>query len=553
MPQMQKIIILCLIVYTISFKCGHDLLANIKPKILDLGNSTNNNKTRKLDASTPYEPIRFYIDDTQIKSQVSSTISLTYIQEILEALKSAISMFESILKVQRSDSVFVSVPSPGIGLNVISDAVKTGVAADVIIFPLFNDDLPNGVEAAASAMYYLPNGRPYAGVVMLNKRNYDFQKNNAQDYLIMLLFHELTHVLVFSDKIITQFVGVTNPLTHKTINGVDRTFLSTPKVVETAKKYFGCSTLTGVELENQGGTGTANGHWESRVMLGDYMIGADYGETVISEITLALFEDSGWYKVNYYTGGLFRYGKNKGCAFLQEKCVQGDTEVISGNEFCLKTTVPFCLSGRTGRGICYLTTHTSIPTEYQYFSKPNMGGYEHADYCPVAYAKPDESYYYASNCRFGKLESFPNVLGQVIGDKSVCMMSSLTPKTGSGLDDYRNKMRSMCYPITCNTSSRTVTVTIGSSSIECAREGGKLTVEGYDGEVYCPDYNLVCTGTTFCTDPIQCLKLKSEPLSDTFTYDYVPNNDQNVEATKSGNSYIRLSLYCVLMLALGLL
>ena len=45
-------------------------------------------------------------------------------------------------------------------------------------------------------------------------------------------------------------------------------------------------------------------------MLGDYMIGADYGETVISEITLAVFEDSGWYKVNYYTGGLFRYGKN---------------------------------------------------------------------------------------------------------------------------------------------------------------------------------------------------------------------------------------------------
>ena len=548
---MQKIVILSLIVYTISFKCGHNMLAHIKPKVLDLGNSTTN-KTRKLDTSTPYEPIRFYIDDTQIKSQVSSTITLAYIQEILDALKSAISMFESILKVQRSSSVSVSTTSPDLGLNVISDAVKAGVPADIIIFPLFFDGLGVGVEAAATPMHTLVNGRPCSGVVMLNKKNYNFQKNNAKDYLIMLLFHELTHVLVFSDKLFTNFVGVTTPLTNKVINGVQRTFLSTPKVVETAKKYFGCSRLTGVELENQGGTGTVNGHWETRVMLGDYMIGSDYGETVISEITLAVFEDSGWYKVNYYTGGLFRYGKNKGCSFLEEKCVQSDTEVISGNEFCLKTTEPFCLSCRTGRGICYITKHTSIPEEYQYFSNPTIGGYEPSDYCPVAYAKSEESYYYPSSCRFGKSDSFPDELGQVIGDKSVCMMSSLTPKTGKGLDDYRNKMRSMCYPITCNTSSKTVIVTVGNSAIECAKEGGKITVEGYDGEVYCPDYNLVCTGTTFCTDPIQCLKAKSEPLTETFTYDYIPNNDQNVEATKSGSSYIRLSLYFVLMLALGL-
>ena len=44
-------------------------------------------------------------------------------------------------------------------------------------------------------------------------------------------------------------------------------------------------------------------------MLTDYMTSVYYDESVISEITLALFEDSGWYKAEYYTGGLFRYGK----------------------------------------------------------------------------------------------------------------------------------------------------------------------------------------------------------------------------------------------------
>ena len=44
-------------------------------------------------------------------------------------------------------------------------------------------------------------------------------------------------------------------------------------------------------------------------------------EQVISEFTLALLEDTGYYKVNYYTGGLMRYGKNKGCKFVNEKCI----------------------------------------------------------------------------------------------------------------------------------------------------------------------------------------------------------------------------------------
>jgi len=62
----------------------------------------------------------------------------------------------------------------------------------------------------------------------------------------------------------------------------------TPKVVNAARKHFGCNNLEGVELEDQGGEGSKNSHWESRVMLGDFMIAQSYDENVISEITLAL-------------------------------------------------------------------------------------------------------------------------------------------------------------------------------------------------------------------------------------------------------------------------
>ena len=48
------------------------------------------------------------------------------------------------------------------------------------------------------------------------------------------------------------------------------------------------------------------------------MISFDYPDVAISDITLAVLEDTGYYKVNYYTGGLFRFGKNQGCAFFSK-------------------------------------------------------------------------------------------------------------------------------------------------------------------------------------------------------------------------------------------
>ena len=79
--------------------------------------------------------------------------------------------------------------------------------------------------------------------------------------------------------------------------------------------------------------------------------GIEYEEQAISEITLSLMEDSGWYKANYYTGGLMRFGKNKGCDFIYEKCVNQKTHKTNfKNEFFDELyndkITPSCSSGR---------------------------------------------------------------------------------------------------------------------------------------------------------------------------------------------------------------
>ncbi|VDM82764.1 unnamed protein product [Strongylus vulgaris] len=73
----------------------------------------------------------------------------------------------------------------------------------------------------------------------------------------------------------------------------------TPKVRKEARNFFNCSDLEGAEIESQGKEGTAGSHWEKRIFENEAMTGVATQVFALSRITLALFEDSGWYNVDY--------------------------------------------------------------------------------------------------------------------------------------------------------------------------------------------------------------------------------------------------------------
>ena len=98
------------------------------------------------------------------------------------------------------------------------------------------------------------------------------------------------------------------------------------------------------------------------------MIGEDYSEVVMSDMTLAFLEDLGYYEVNYYTGGLFRFGKNQGCSFFQKRCVYGEGTLFP-NEFCYKSNEPFCSGSLTSKGNCFIAKYVNLlPEKYRYFT-----------------------------------------------------------------------------------------------------------------------------------------------------------------------------------------
>ena len=50
-----------------------------------------------------------------------------------------------------------------------------------------------------------------------------------------------------------------------------------------------------MELENQGGDMSKGAHWERRLFYNELMTASISENPVISNTTLSLFEDSGWY------------------------------------------------------------------------------------------------------------------------------------------------------------------------------------------------------------------------------------------------------------------
>ena len=512
--------------FSYSFKCGHDELKTIPPKIVN--NSINkDNNNRRLDT---YHPISFYVDYSHFDTLKLFTKNDKILPFYKEAINSTLEIFSKLIKVKRKGNI--KIPSDygtcSSKISTYNSQLVRGVDNDVILITIIDDTL---TSAAAASVCYLDeeDKRPIMGYVLLGS-DYSITSKNAKEYLIMLLLHEISHILVFSKNLYQYYRYKGDVTITKIINGVSRTLIATPKVKNIASQHFNCSSIEGIELENHGGKGTVGSHWEGRVMLGDFMISTDHPENVISDITLALFEDSGWYEVNYYTGGLFRFGKDQGCEFLNTTCLTSGKSNFEW-EFCDKDDEKICSSNNLNRGYCYIKNYDyELESYYQYFDDKKMGGLEYIEFCPAAKNYYSEDYF-AYNCVYGEKnkneELYPTSLGFSISENSICIQSSLVKSSDSTLTIYNGRKRTMCHEISCDYENETFTVNIGDSTIECPTEGGEMEVEGYNGTIKCPPYNRVCTSEIYTGDPIKAVLNEITNSDLDYSFKYIPEDNED--------------------------
>eukprot|EP00892_Ulva_mutabilis_P007549 jgi/Ulvmu1/5166/UM021_0183.1 len=264
-----------------------------------------------------------------------------------------------------------------------------GVDADLIVYVTAGSDgcAENNLATALSCAFDPMTNRPVAGVIQFCK----FGRNRFQEDLVAAV-HELIHVLGMSSTYWNTTTEV-GELKNSTFIGADlnpipagdvvATFLSaknrtryriiTPAVREAAQRHFACPTLPGVPLEDDLGGGSAGSHWDQRILEGEIMdpvAGMDtfVGRHIVSNITLALLQDTGWYVVDYKYTGFIHWGYRAGCTFAERpsRSVRLSTDAQLQRFTCQRPMERMaqelqCTVDLTSRGICTAdSTHDGL-------------------------------------------------------------------------------------------------------------------------------------------------------------------------------------------------
>ena len=387
---------------------------------------------------------------------------------------------------------------------VIPDEHKTvGVPnADLIIYITSNNLTTVSYVAQAGVCERQSGGlnNVLAGTVIINIPN--FASSSFSSHLNTLT-HEISHILAYSSTSFNYFKTsdgtpyLTDTL-KKVVNvrGVDKTLIASPNVLQKAKEAFGCDSIEGIEFEEYGSSGS---HWDKRIMMNDFMTSFIPAEPYWSTISLALFQDSGWYEVNYNLALRPIFGKTSGCSFFTNPCLLNGVSQ-DPNIWCDTQGSWTCDSLALNKGTCKVSTYTTdLPLWFQYFSIPTTGGSDgYSDYCPYRLR------YSNGACRGNSVSTFTlSKSNEVISMQSRCFVSNLV------ISGYtQNPPYSACYPvIACSSSS--ASVQIGTQILECPFTGGTFTVPGYTGTITCPASSILCDDVpckNFCYSRGKCVK-----------------------------------------------
>lgn len=380
--------------------------------------------------------------------------------------------------------------------------------------------------------------RPIAGYINFCPNNLG---ETTRDYLFQVAKHELFHALGFSyslmalwrdssgdrrtpsDQQIPNTVTTVNYATWDTFSGPKEhtvTVLRTEAVLREGRAHFGCSDLEGVELENQGGNGTALQHWEKRVLGNEAMTGIFDYNPVFSRLSLAVLEDSGWYTVDYTAAKDLPWGRGRGCDFVRRGCGDMlDEKPYCGMDIGDKTFG--CTLDRGSVAICSLgTLDEDVPADFRYLPDDVGGSLEIADYCPYFRGITRQSGR-TGNCTnsMNQPDDSTNpgedVFGETYGGDSVCLeqgrgWQKITDNSGRKSTLSVGTYGGGCYETECSADDG-LTVYVRGAPFQCECEGQELVVDvticqtTYRGSIVCPSCSSVCDAN-LCpsTEPPSC-------------------------------------------------
>ncbi|EGR26883.1 leishmanolysin family protein, putative [Ichthyophthirius multifiliis] len=233
----------------------------------------------------------------------------------------------------------------------------SGKDSDLHLYVQYVMDVDQQYYASATWCQFLDGLGPSHGLINFNLA--EILELELTDFielkdLIEIVIHEITHILGFSEDDIPKWkssIGTpySKPTITQKIRDIDSLLLTTPHVLEFARKYFGCPTLVGMPLQNYGDQSSKNSHWENTIIQNEYMnASVSLTQAYFSGFTTNLLRDTGFYvEIDESMEEQMFYGKGKGCEYVLGKCK------TTTREFCdPKTDEKLCDFYHNGLATC---------------------------------------------------------------------------------------------------------------------------------------------------------------------------------------------------------
>ena len=482
-----------------TFKCDVKNL-NVTPGIVET--IQNNENQRLLEEATYNDIVISYVNET-LENSANNGGPIDIIKQLLDEV---IPLFKTFLKIKTKSQInepkLNDLINTRCNVNITQENITEIINEnDITIFPYFKDFNQSEDEditwMRGKFCLITRDLRPLGGFLEINEKikDVDFNSGNSKEYFKHILFHEITHILLF-DKGLLDALGL-----------VKDNQITTETVKQVARHHYNCMEFLleddfGIPLDEDGY------HWDSKYMLGDYMISFDYFDKTISDMTFALFDDSGIYQIKKLYGKYFNFGYNKSCSFFQSKCS------ANFEEFCNTVNVPKCSQSRMSKGICSNITNTGcISSNYE-----NQSG----------------NYYFSTSCKYG------NNIGEdpleTFGNNSFCFISSL---------NNSNNNETKCYEVECDSKNRNIKVIFKddinnvTKTINCPKDGGVISNPiGLFGTLTCPKYTEICSENNdfICRDMLDC-------INETFARDYIIHGEDFSELIRFNMLFIFINLF----------
>jgi len=238
-----------------------------------------------------------------------------------------------------------------LGFNMGGNSISS---YDLLIRVFLCPNNGSGLANAGPFVRHPKSQRPITGTVcILPYGDANFKKaKDSVNRAVGTVIHEFGHIIAFISFKTYQDKNIVLD------DNINRYKWTGPKVKSVAEKYYNCSNNTGVPLQNK--NGKLGGHWSEK-FLSDELMTPTTGANpeLVSPMTLALCEDTGWYKADYSFTENYSYKKGKGCNL---------TAGCGKKPICRKGASGFITSDQKGVGYCTGDTN-GCPMERKYSNR----------------------------------------------------------------------------------------------------------------------------------------------------------------------------------------